>query len=236
MRAASNSVYGLTGEFLADRRGAVGMQAADLAAAVGVSRALVCLWERGRRVVDDSFAPAILAALDGFEPPDPEGWFWKHVAILGPEHCWEWQSYCRPAGYGQLTRRGAVRPAHRVSWELAHGPIPDGLFVCHHCDNPPCVNPAHLFVGTPRDNFTDMVIKGRERFHLREHPALGETNQNAKLTTEQVVAMRDEYAAGGVTQKQLAARYGISPALASFVVAGRAWQHVTHGVHARLAA
>lgn len=87
--------------------------------------------------------------------------FWHLVDKRGPDDCWPWQGSLY-VGYGRIKdgQRGRVG-AHRVSWELHHGPIPDGLWVLHRCDNPPCVNPAHLFLGTPGDNVRDMHAKGR---------------------------------------------------------------------------
>lgn len=81
----------------------------------------------------------------------------------GPDSCWEYQAARSPRGYGTIGVMGKTRRAHRVAWELANGPIPEGLLVCHHCDNPPCCNPAHLFLGTDKDNVADMRAKGRGR-------------------------------------------------------------------------
>lgn len=90
--------------------------------------------------------------------------FWPKVNVLGETQCWNWMASIKPNGYGQIGRggRGAgVVYAHRASWELVNGKIPDGLQVLHHCDNRRCVNPSHLFLGTQKDNIRDMLSKGR---------------------------------------------------------------------------
>lgn len=87
--------------------------------------------------------------------------FWAHVDKSGG--CWVWLGTRHGKGYGHVKSGGVVRKAHRVSWEMVHGPIPDGLLVCHRCDNPPCVRPDHLFLGTARDNTQDSISKGRTR-------------------------------------------------------------------------
>lgn len=91
--------------------------------------------------------------------------FWCRAdSSEGPHHCWIWRgAVTAPMGYGNVKVDGRNIGAHRRAWELAHGPIPEGMFVLHRCDNPPCVNPAHLFLGTHADNMADMKAKGRVR-------------------------------------------------------------------------
>lgn len=148
-----------------------------------------------------------------------EAWFWAHVDKTGD--CWLWTGWRNRRGYGQFYRRGQ-RPsrslyAHRVSWELHNGAIPPGLFVCHHRDNPPCVNPAHIFIGTIRDNHVDMVRKGRQ--------PRGETSSSAKLAASQVRQIREQLAAG-VSHRRLAARYGVTQPAISLIGTGKTWRHL----------
>lgn len=118
----------------------------------------------------------------GPKPKPRAGRFWSKVNIpADPTACWEWQGTKTRKGYGQLGTAGRAQYAHRVSWELHNGTIPNGLIVCHRCDNPPCVNPTHLFLGSYTDNLKDALAKHRhcpppaligERWHLA-HPHNG---------------------------------------------------------------
>jgi len=102
-------------------------------------------------------------------PEDNRARFFKKVGALTRSGCLLWRGGTNQSGYGVFAmrriRHGQLvlrsTPASRAAWELAHGPIPRGMFVCHRCDNPPCVNVSHLFLGTPRDNWNDMISKGR---------------------------------------------------------------------------
>jgi hypothetical protein len=126
--------------------------------------------------------------------------------------CWEWRGSLNTGGYGQLAI-GRERPgqAHRVAYEVWNGPIGD-MFVCHRCDNRKCMNPRHLFLGTPAENVQDMARK-------RRHPT-GEYRADAKLTTADIEDIRRRYAAGGVLQRDLAVEYGVSQQLVSMIVRG----------------
>ncbi len=132
-----------------------------------------------------------------------------------PNGCWEYQGCRNSKGYGQVSAGHmgeSPLKAHRVAWEIENGPIPDGLQVLHTCDNPPCCNSGHLFLGTTADNSADMVAKGRT--------ARGEANGMSKLTWEKVHAIR----ADGRTHQAIADEHGVARATISDIRRGIAWK------------
>jgi hypothetical protein len=151
----------------------------------------------------------------------------------GPDACHPWTASRKPTGYGTITWGGATLRAHRVAYEIAYGPIPAGKNVCHSCDNPPCCNPRHLWLGSQADNMADMARKGR----VVTNPNRGEASIQAKLTDAEVLAIRAEYgnyrgvgrrpnSDRGPSRRQLATKYNVSKALIDHVLNGTAWKHV----------
>lgn len=201
--------------------------------------------------------------------------FRSRVDAGEPAECWEWKSRKDKDGYGLISRRMRVVKAHRVAYELATGAIPFGMLVCHHCDNPSCCNPSHLFIGSAADNNQDKIKKDRvnaaaisagmkigasrgdnhysrktpdllargdrhgsktkphsvlrgEQHPSRVHPETrprGSDNGRAKITAEQVMAIRDNYALG-VSQQQLANEFGVNQTTISRIVLRKHWSHV----------
>lgn len=147
-----------------------------------------------------------------------EARFARYVDRLGgADACWLWTGCRAGNGYGRMSVGGRQRPAHRIAWTIANGPIPEGLFVCHTCDNPPCVNPAHLFLGTHRENMKDMASKGRS--------TAGERHPKAKLTEADVREIR-HLCGGGMPQRRVAAQFGLCQQHVSELAAGKVWPHV----------
>lgn len=142
--------------------------------------------------------------------------FWSRVRRGDPTECWEWTAGRGSDGYGQIRLHGVRWKAHRLSWELHHGPIPDGLHVLHRCDNPRCVNPVHLWLGTDADNASDKAAKGRS--------TRGERNRWARITATQVREIRAYD--GPLSQQRLGELYGISQAQIWKIRHGRAWLHL----------
>lgn len=128
---------------------------------------------------------------------------WAKTNKRGPNDCWEWQGWRHPSGYGQIgrgRREEGLGYTHKVAWEITNGAVPEGLYVCHHCDNRACVNPAHLFLGDAADNAHDM-IKKRRHSHGEKH--------SSKLTESDVIEIR-RLLADGMTQQALATRFSVS--------------------------
>ena len=149
---------------------------------------------------------------------------WAKVDVRGPDDCWPWLGAKTGSGYGTIrggiSSGGKMLSVHRVAWELVNGPIPDGMCVCHHCDNKPCCNSTHLFLGTDTDNQADRVRKNRSY-----HPA-GEKNAQSRLTAEQVLEIRHRYAEGNTTQRELAGEYGVGSQHISSVICKHRWKHL----------
>jgi hypothetical protein len=148
--------------------------------------------------------------------------FWAKVEVRGPDECWEWRGSLRSAGYGAFSIGKKSLCAHRVAYLLTRGEIPDGKIVCHTCDNRKCCNPAHLYAGTTADNARDRQERGR----ASTKRARGSKASKAKLTEADVIAIRQRYAAGGITQTMLAGEYGIDTSSISDIVRRESWRHV----------
>lgn len=162
--------------------------------------------------------------------------FWAYINKTpgqGPKgDCWEWQRGRRHFGHGGFWLKGHTFQAHRIAFSLCLGYDPTSLCVCHSCDNPPCCNPAHLFLDTLAGNVEDMTRKGRaasgDKNGARLHPttrARGSKNGNSKLSEQQVRQIRITYAKGHISQRDLAARYRVARSLVTAIISGVIWKH-----------
>lgn len=155
--------------------------------------------------------------------------FWRHIIYADPNECWLWQGSISPKGYGRAHLQGREIPAHRLSWEIHHGLIPDNLWVLHKCDNPPCCNPRHLFLGTAKDNTQDMIAKGRRKGEYKNNTRRpyveGELNHSAKVTEQIVYSLRQRF-----QQKEkirdLANEFGVRYQLVWNIVHYKTWKHI----------
>lgn len=147
--------------------------------------------------------------------------FWSGFDRM-PNGCWVWKRSRRHFGYGIIRDRCKVMLAHRLSWEIHNGPIPHGLFVLHKCDNPPCVNPDHLFLGTQADNMADMDSKNR-RFVPRLQGE--QTGRVAKLTNAQAREVYDRLRRGE-RGSSIARRFNVSHCIVSNIKRGKTWKGV----------
>jgi hypothetical protein len=142
--------------------------------------------------------------------------FWSKVDIRGPEECWFWRAGRLASGYGAFWVGRTMVNAHRVAWKLAYGEIPDGLFCCHTCDQRPCCNPQHLFIGTNSENIRDAVKKGRlTRRRGEDHPC-------AKLTQSDVRSIRERLVEGS-SEREIAGAFQVSRRCVRNIKLGRSW-------------
>lgn len=181
--------------------------------------------------------------------PKQIAYFWTKVARGAENECWPWLGHQTPDGYGRVFRQPHRWLSHRLSFVLNGGVLTDDQpIVCHHCDNPPCCNPAHLFAGTQADNIADRHIKGRtasgpnssailhpeSRPRGANHPlvinpdfaARGEQNGNAVLTASIVSEIRRRYNETGDSIRAIALQFGISRQNIKFIVTRQTWKHV----------
>lgn len=143
--------------------------------------------------------------------------FTQRCLVGNEDQCWLWRGHIDRCGYGKL----GIEPAHRVSCKLFRGEIPPGMYVLHKCDNPPCVNPAHLFVGTQLENMRDAMRKGRFRADKR-----GEDHGNAKLTEDAVLVILNTDTSRRGVRRELAQRFGVCAGTIDAIKYGRTWKHV----------
>lgn len=146
--------------------------------------------------------------------------FWMRVKIGLENECWEWTGNRESRNYGRIKVNGVVLKAHRASVIIkTNQMIPEGLMVCHSCDNPPCVNPNHLWIGTNLDNQIDAMNKGRKK------TARGEKARGAKLTEKKVLEIR-EILKTGICQRRIAEKYGMAYSAITYIKQRKTWNHI----------
>lgn len=146
--------------------------------------------------------------------------FWSYVDKTGD--CWEWKGGTFGGRYGQFRAGKKKVKAHRFSWFIAGNEIPEGMIICHKCDNVKCVNPAHLFLGTHADNSADREAKGRHP-HINKPILPGELNPSAKLSEQQVSEIRKR-AFNGESKKLLAKEFGVCNSTVYTITRGDSWR------------
>jgi hypothetical protein len=153
--------------------------------------------------------------------------FWQKVDVKTPDECWVWTANKYPNGYGQIAASAHKKLlSHRVSWELHFGPIPEGLNVCHKCDNRVCCNPTHLFLGTTAENIADKIAKRRGR----TGSVFGSENNKSKLTRPQVIEMH-RLRGEGLSQRALARQFGLAKSSVVAILRGNHWKEVFNAIH-----
>lgn len=147
-------------------------------------------------------------------------------SVVKKNGCWEWQDPLHPFGYAYATNYETNKKehVHRISYRIFKGDIPEGLYVCHTCDNRRCISPDHLFIGTAKENMLDAKVKGRME-HVKLLASKGEKNGNAKLDEGKVREIRQEIAKG-IRCTVIARKYGIASSVIYLIRDGKAWKHV----------
>jgi HNH endonuclease len=146
--------------------------------------------------------------------------FWNKVNKNTLSGCWEWSGSLKCGGYGLFRVKGRLYKAHRFSWILNVGSIPKGKLVCHKCDNPKCVNPAHLFLGTHTDNARDRENKNRRPIFR------GEAHPNSSLSDCQAVAIVEKYKTGRYSCRALAKEYDVASSTIHRLITKQTWRHL----------
>ena len=149
--------------------------------------------------------------------------FYIHLdKFLNTDRCWSWKGCKDKNGYGRMTFNRKDYRAHRISWEITNGEIPQKMIICHSCDNPSCVNPNHLFLGTHKLNNQDMINKGRKK----SFP--GENNGMAILTENDVIEIR-KWAKSGIKHGIIAYNFGVKKSYISGIVNNKTWKNIKSG-------
>lgn len=146
--------------------------------------------------------------------------FWSLVDRRSDGECWNWLGYYIKDGYGRIKIHGKNILAHRLAYTLTYGKIPDGMLVCHTCDNRACINPSHLFIGTDLDNSRDMYSKGREVI------LVGEDQGNSKLTSYQVMLIR-QLVDSGSSYAELGRRFNVNETTIGNIAKRKTWKHLS---------
>lgn len=167
--------------------------------------------------------------------------FWEKVYKNGPilKHmdspCWIWVGSRNGAGYGTFWDGNWYTMAHKFSYLIHYGKAKDGQIICHECDNPPCINPEHLFSGTLKDNTQDMIKKGRlnppigfrhRAYTKPETILMGEKSPASKLTDKEVIEIRERYKAGGISTRKIAKIYGVTGGTIQAIIKRKTWKHI----------